>query len=39
MFNLNVLKKFAPVLLTGAMLFGMTTVAGAATKDPIQRQL
>ena len=35
MFNLNVLKKFAPVLLTGAMLFGMTTVANAATKETV----
>ncbi len=35
MLNLNILKKFAPVLLTGAMLFGMTTVAGAATREVI----
>ena len=35
MLNLNALKKIAPVLLAGAMLFGMSTVANAATKDTI----
>ena len=35
MLNLNALKKIAPVLLAGAMLFGMSTVANAATKDTV----
>lgn len=35
MLNLNALKKIAPILLAGAMLFGMSTVSYADTKEQV----